>query len=236
MQNSRIITTALTALLAALPAGAGKPVWETLMQAPLPDDSDPQISVFSIPVPPAPPVPHPIGAGHTHAGPVFAYILQGEIENQVEPDPPAIYKPGGSFYETPTRVHRFLRNLSTTEPAKLIVFEAGSTGQAAPAIKTLLQEPLRTTANQELSLLRLTLSAGASSDAHQHSGPAVVYVLEGKIETSSTTYSAGNLFLEPAYRAGITYRNTSSSEPAKLLLYQVSEKGGPSPVSTKDAR
>jgi quercetin dioxygenase-like cupin family protein len=117
----------------------------------------------------------------------------------------------------------------------LIIFQAGATGQPAPAIKLLLQEPLLSTTNQELSLLRLVLPSGAFSDAGAHSGPAIVYVLEGNIETSGTTdqpkiHSAGDLFPEAANGKGLTFRNPSGSEPAKLLLYQVSDKGGRSPA------
>ena len=242
MHDCRITAALLSAALATLGAGrlegqsgARPAVWETLLEKPVPEESAPKISVFSIPVAPAPPVPRAVGAGHTHAGPVFAYILQGEIENQVEPDPPEIYKPGGFFYEAPGHVHRFLRNRSTTETANLIIFEEGATGQAAPAIKLLLEEPLRTTANQEVSLLRLTLPPGDQAEAGAHSGPGIVYVLEGKIEVSGTTdgpttHSAGDLFLEPASGAGHTFKNTSGSGPARLLLYQVSERTGFSPA------
>jgi len=237
MQNSRIIATVLAAVLAAFPSGrleaqAGKrmPVWETLMRAPIPQETMPKINVLTLPpVPPAPPVPREPGAGHTHAGPVFGYILHGEIENLVEPDPPGIYKTGEVFYETPLHVHRYLRNVSKTESANVLIFQAGDTGQRNPAIKLLMEEPFQKTEGHEVSLHRLTLPAGALSDAPAHSGPGIVYVLEGKIEASSTAdqpkmYSAGDLFLEPANRAGLTFKNASSGEPAKLLLYQVSDK------------
>ncbi|HEY3823127.1 MAG TPA: cupin domain-containing protein [Bryobacteraceae bacterium] len=201
------------------------------MHAPLPEDSEPKISVFSLPVGPAPSVPRPMGAGHTHAGPVFAYILRGEIENQVEPDPPRTYKPGEFFYETPGHIHRFLRNLSTTDPARLIIFEAGYTGPAAPVIKLLLEETLPSTVNQELSLLRRTLPPRGSSESGAYSGPGVIYILDGKIETSgvgqSKIYSVGDLFPVSADAAGLTFRNTSGSAPAQLLLYQVSGKRAP---------
>jgi quercetin dioxygenase-like cupin family protein len=233
MRHSWITLIILTAVLVAFPEGRlgaqsadERPVWETLMQQPLPEDTQPVISVLSISGPPAPPVQPPIGAGHTHAGPVFVYILQGEIETQIEPDLPAIYKPGEFFYEAPMHVHRFQRNLSKTEPGRVIVFQAGITGQASPAVKLLLQEPLQTTVKQELSLLRLTLPAGALSATRDHSGPGIVYVLEGKIETSSATYGAGDLFLESARGAGLTFKN-ASSEAARLLLYQVSDKPKP---------
>lgn len=226
------IGTILSAAFAALflakieaQTGTKSPVWETLMRAPIPEDSLPNIGVVSIPVGPASPIPREPGPGHTHPGPVFAYILQGEIENQVEPDPPQFYKAGGFFYEAPLHVHRFLRNLSTTEPAKLIIFqEGGDQTKAAPAVKLLLQEPLLPTRNREVSLLRLTLPAGALAEDRGHSGPGIVYVLEGKIGASGRTFGAGDLFLEPANGAGVTFKNAGIGEPAKLLLYQVNDK------------
>lgn len=229
MRKSRIIAIVLTAAIRVVPLAAqsvpGKPAWESLMRAPVPEESLPNISVVSIPVGPAPAVPRDPGPGHTHPGPVFAYILQGTIENQVEPDPPYIYAAGDYFQEVPMHVHRFLRNLSTTEPAKLIIFQEGSDNRkAAPGIKTLIEEPLPSTANQEVILLRLTLPAGTLSEGREHSGPAFVYVVDGRIEISGTTHAAGDLFLEPAYPKGITYRNGSDSDPATLLVYHVSEK------------
>lgn len=242
MQNPRMIATILTTVLASFPvgkllaqsgvqSGAGKPVWETLIQAPIPQETLPKLNVLSLPtVPPAPPVPREPGAGHTHAGPVFGYILRGEIENLVEPDPPGIYKTGEVFYETPMHVHRYLRNVSKTEPADVLIFQTGDTGQRAPVIKLLMEEPFQKTANQEVILHRLTLPAGARSEAQPHSGPGIVYVLEGKIETLGTdqpkSYGAGDLFVETASLARLGFKNTSGSEPAKLLLYRVGEKQG----------
>jgi quercetin dioxygenase-like cupin family protein len=239
MPKYRVVALALSSVLAIFlagrveaQAGAGSPAWETLIQKPLPEDTEPKVSIFSIVGPPAPPVPPPIGTGHIHAGPVFVYILQGEIETQIEPDPPGIYKPDEFFYEAPRHVHLFQRNLSKTEPSRVIIFQAGNTGQPAPVVKLLLQEPLRTTVNQELSLLRLTLPPGALSAGRAHSGPGFVYVLEGKIETSGTTdqpkiHNAGDLFVEQASRAGLTFKNASGTGTARLLLYQVNEKDPP---------
>ena len=141
-------------------------------------------------------------------------------------------------------VHRMLRNLSTTVPATLEnrlsagPYSARVASQAAPGGGcTASSNPPHqwqvpgTTVNQELRVFRLTLPAGGRAESGAHTGPGLVYVLEGTIRTSATsvpmqTYGAGNLFLDPAYRAGLAFRNTSSSEPAQLLLYHVSEKGG----------
>lgn len=61
-------------------------------------------------------------APHRHAAHVFVYVLDGSIEMQVEGGKPVTLKPGDVFYENPTDVHAVGRNLSKTEPAKLLVF------------------------------------------------------------------------------------------------------------------
>ncbi|WP_116141918.1 cupin domain-containing protein [Trinickia diaoshuihuensis] len=59
---------------------------------------------------------------HTHAPSAFiyAYVLSGEIESQVNDGPKRIYHAGESFFEEPGAVHRVSRNASESEPAKLL--------------------------------------------------------------------------------------------------------------------
>jgi quercetin dioxygenase-like cupin family protein len=59
---------------------------------------------------------------HVHAKSafIFAYVLSGEIESQVNDGPSRIYHAGESFYETPGSRHPVSRNASKTEPAKLL--------------------------------------------------------------------------------------------------------------------
>jgi quercetin dioxygenase-like cupin family protein len=59
---------------------------------------------------------------HTHAKSafVFAYVVSGEIESQVNDGPKRVYRSGESFYETPASSHPVSRNASKTEPAKLL--------------------------------------------------------------------------------------------------------------------
>jgi quercetin dioxygenase-like cupin family protein len=250
MPKPRFIAFVLTTLLAVVAAvrpvaqsRVADPVWETLQRAPLPADVDPIISINSLALPAGPRVTQ----AHTHPGPVVAYIVKGEIENQVEPDPPAIYKADSFFYEPPMRVHKMLRNLSTTEPATLIICQVGRTrvpesllkpleeGEAAQLLQSQhqWQVPLRSTLNQELRVFRLTIPAGARAESRSHTGPGLVYVLEGTITASARsvpmkTYRAGDLFFDPAYRAELAFRNANTNAPAKLLLYHVSEHAPPS--------
>ena len=59
---------------------------------------------------------------HTHAKSafIFAYVLSGEIESQVNDEPKRVYRAGESWYETPGSTHRVSRNASKTQPAKLL--------------------------------------------------------------------------------------------------------------------
>jgi quercetin dioxygenase-like cupin family protein len=112
--------TVLDAQGSKLPADAIK----TLVHEPLGDIPNPEASMLTLTIPPG------TAAGpHKHPGPVFGYILQCEIENQVDPDPPKTYKTGDYFYEPTLHVHRMLRNLSKTVTAKILVFQIGEKGQ-----------------------------------------------------------------------------------------------------------
>jgi quercetin dioxygenase-like cupin family protein len=66
---------------------------------------------------------------HRHTGPVIAYVLEGAIQNQVDPEPLKTYHAGEIFYEPTMHVHRALINLSKTRPAKVLVFEIGEKGK-----------------------------------------------------------------------------------------------------------
>jgi quercetin dioxygenase-like cupin family protein len=98
----------------------------TLMQQSIgdPGDCEGRILVLTIP-------PKLVSTPHRHPGPVFAYILEGQIENQVDPDPPKTYNAGDVFYEPTMHVHRSLRNLSDTQAAKILVFQLVPNGQPA---------------------------------------------------------------------------------------------------------
>ena len=97
---------------------------KTLMEEPLAPIPNAEVSVITLTVPPGSSSPP-----HRHIGPVFAYVLEGTIENQVDPNPPHTYRPGQFFYEPPMHVHRMLRNLSKTRPATLLIFQVGEKGK-----------------------------------------------------------------------------------------------------------
>jgi len=75
--------------------------------------------------------PGAASAPHHHAGSAFiyAYVVSGEIESQVDNGPARIYRAGESFYEAPGAHHGISRNASTTQPAKLLAVFVVDTGE-----------------------------------------------------------------------------------------------------------
>jgi quercetin dioxygenase-like cupin family protein len=57
---------------------------------------------------------------HAKSAFVFAYVVSGEIESQVNDGPRRVYRAGESFYETPGSSHPVSRNASKTQPARLL--------------------------------------------------------------------------------------------------------------------
>ncbi len=68
-----------------------------------------------------------VGGKHFHPADVFVYVLEGEFT--VETEKGALTVPAGELYsEVPGMVMRG-KNLSTSGPAKILVFQVGDTGK-----------------------------------------------------------------------------------------------------------
>ena len=70
---------------------------------------------------------------HTHANSAFiyAYVVSGAIESQVDDGLKQVFKAGQSWFENPGAHHVVSRNASATEPAKLLaVFVVDSDDKA----------------------------------------------------------------------------------------------------------
>lgn len=77
--------------------------------------------------------PGGVSASHKHADSafIFAYVLSGEIESQVNDGPIQTYRAGESWHEPPAADHYVSRNASKTAPARLLaVFVADSDEKA----------------------------------------------------------------------------------------------------------
>jgi quercetin dioxygenase-like cupin family protein len=91
-------------------------------------------------------VDYPPGAAspaHLHAKSAFiyAYVLSGAIESQVNDGPKQIFHAGDSFYEPPGARHSVSRNASKTKPAKLLAVFVVDTGDAPLTTPITTSEP-----------------------------------------------------------------------------------------------
>lgn len=76
---------------------------------------------------------------------------------------------------------------------------------------------------------------GEVSQPHRHNADLFVYVLEGSVVTqvkgqAAQTVNAGGSFYESPADLHIVSRNASATQPAKLLVFYVKDKGAPPTV------
>jgi quercetin dioxygenase-like cupin family protein len=64
--------------------------------------------------------PGAASAPHRHPGPVFGYVLEGELEFQAGDAPPRRLKAGDTFYEPAMVLHAVARNPSTKVRARVL--------------------------------------------------------------------------------------------------------------------
>jgi len=64
--------------------------------------------------------PGQAGLPHRHAGPIFGYVLEGELEFALDDEAPQTLKAGETFYEQSGVVHSVARNPSTKNKTRVL--------------------------------------------------------------------------------------------------------------------
>jgi quercetin dioxygenase-like cupin family protein len=82
----------------------------------------------------------------------------------------------------------------------------------------------------QVIMLELTYPPGNSSPPHHHTGPVLVYVLEGILKSQVKgqplkIYRQGETFFEPTGAIHQVSGNASSDKPAKFLAIHILEQG-----------
>lgn len=95
--------------------------------------------------------------------------------------------------------------------------------------KTLVETSLHGVSGKKVNIRHLKLPAGYVGGKHTHSGPVFVYILKGSFAIdeagkSRQIFKAGEVYQEPI-GATMQARNTSTSEPTELLVFQVYGEG-----------
>jgi len=113
---SALMRACFVAALVLVGPGAGS-LQAQLMNKALPDlPADQEMLVVEIALEPG-----QSSTPHRHNAHVFLYVLEGQIQAQVEGGELMTLSPGEMFYETPDDIHVVSRNASDTEPARFLV-------------------------------------------------------------------------------------------------------------------
>lgn len=70
-----------------------------------------------------------VGGRHSHTGPVFVYILEGQLTIQMDGEAPVVLGPGDVFEEPAGGKAMQVINKSATHGVKLIAFQIGDLGK-----------------------------------------------------------------------------------------------------------
>lgn len=101
------------------------------------------------------------------------------------------------------------------------------------AVNALFQTDVADVTNQEIVVLEVTYPAGSKSSSHRHNAHTIVYVLEGSVIMQveggeAKTLVPGGVFYETPDDVHSVSMNASDTEPAKILVFFLKEKGAAS--------
>lgn len=110
-------------------------------------------------------------------------------------------------------------------------FAGGALAQAS--VEGLFQTDVANAVNQEIVVLEVTYAPGSQSESHRHNAHTLVYVLEGTVKMAveggeTKTLGPGEVFYESPDDIHTVSMNASDTEPARILVYFLKEKGAAS--------
>lgn len=123
--RSVVAAPALALLMASVAAGQEAETVAKNFEAAIPNIPGKSLVAVEVTYPPGAASP-----AHTHAKSAFiyAYVISGSIESQVNDGETRIYQAGESWSEEPGATHSVSRNASETEAAKLLAVFVLDTG------------------------------------------------------------------------------------------------------------
>lgn len=121
------------------------------------------------------------------------------------------------------------RALNWTALAGVILVMAQATVLAEDKVSVLMKQSLADMAGKVATVLTVDYAPGAASDAHVHPGSVFAYVLEGSVvsqgeDEEPMTYTKGQSWYELPKKPHLVSKNASQTEPAKLLVFLLSQE------------
>lgn len=117
-------------------------------------------------------------------------------------------------------------------PAAAQAPAAGAAKPASTSSLALLAKDLPNIEGKEVTISEITYPPGFASAPHRHDANTFVYVLQGTMQMQVgggevLTLKAGQTFYESPTDVHATSRNASATEPAKILVFMLKDKGKP---------
>ena len=114
----------------------------------------------------------------------------------------------------------------------LVVGISGAARAQGSSSAPLLSKDLPDFAGKEVVMSTVTYPAGVASAAHRHDAHTFVYVLEGTVIMQVAggqpmTLGPGQTFYESPTDIHATSKNASQTQPAKILVFMIKDKGKP---------
>ena len=114
--------------------------------------------------------------------------------------------------------------------AGVLVILGHATVMAEDKVSVLMKQRLPDMAGKEATVLTVDYAPGAASESHVHPGSVFAYVLEGTVVTRlegepPNTYTKGQSWYESPKRPHVISKNGSETEPARLLVFLLSQEG-----------
>jgi len=105
-------------------------------------------------------------------------------------------------------------------------------------VTPLLSKELKESSGQEGLMMIVEYPPGNADPIHRHNAHGFIYVLEGSVVMQvkggkQVTLTSGQTFYEGPEDVHVVGRNASKTQPAKLLVFLVKDKGAPVLVPVK---
>ena len=111
-----------------------------------------------------------------------------------------------------------------------IIVVLGQTALAEDTVSVLMKQRLADMAGKEGTVITVDYAPGAASEPHVHPSHVFAYVLEGTVISQlegdePMTYTKGQSWYESPKKPHVVSKNASKTEPAKLLVFLLSQEG-----------
>ena len=117
-------------------------------------------------------------------------------------------------------------------PVSICAGDPQNTRPADASVVNLMTRELISGPEKEVVMLTVTYPAAGASLPHRHDAQVFVYVLEGELKmqvrgSPAVTLRPGQTFYEAPDAVHVVSANTSNTEPAKILVVMIKDKGKP---------